>query len=610
MAGSLGYEANDDMDELSVDLTRLRIESFESFENQPRIKEGEVKPMEVLVSGGSKTVRRGRFMREGTIIQVAIATPLRKNKDKAKQFETWKREVDFQRMVHHPHISEVLKFFTEEDKPVIVTELVEYDLFRHGMGYTWLGKTIPVSEMALFFRQLIKAVKYIHSKRLLHRDLHSGQVLVKPKELHVLLTDFGSAVTFDEVWHDPSKRRCQSPVCAPEMKHASPDVYGPEVDAFGLGWILHEFYHPFLGYTPPGQQQGSGLMAAMVHLLAPLVPGHPVRDMMDGELLKTFKNRISRTEKDFEYVVNRWTIDQLENCEWLRTEFPPAEQNIPSGDPTRDHRVHRFSQLCRAVNAHLSEELPSMSLMDFNRTLQLSGNDWVVLLVDPNNEEEDFITFPNKDTRLSPGQRVIFGVQDDPVEKIEILLEHEDDKKKLRKVIDDDGRVSQDVSVAGQNLVEGMWIREGFGRLNEIELGTKVCFGKSPRLELYRKLKLPLHHGPMTKEVVSFTLDVDCFEFPKSIFEGNDSAVLGHEQVDGHIPLNFRHAYKVNVAGVATKAEGHDAGLQVQWAPGPKTVVKPGDLCLVVRAPTKKLSMFMDRIVTCHSLQLSGLPEA
>ncbi len=61
------------------------------------------------------------------------------------------------------------------------------------------GKKIPEKDVLLIFTQIIRALKYIHDKGVVHRDLKPGNILFKnlgDKKIWII-SDFGASVKND-----------------------------------------------------------------------------------------------------------------------------------------------------------------------------------------------------------------------------------------------------------------------------------------------------------------------------------------------------------------------------------------------------------------------------
>ncbi|CAI9598515.1 unnamed protein product, partial [Staurois parvus] len=101
-------------------------------------------------------------------------------------------------------------------------------------------------ESLQFFRQIIEAVKYIHSQKLIHRDLKPANILFN-KDMVIKIGDFGLVAQMTGEDESKARERSQGTgtptYMAPEQKNES--VYENEVDIYALGLILVELLWVF-----------------------------------------------------------------------------------------------------------------------------------------------------------------------------------------------------------------------------------------------------------------------------------------------------------------------------------------------------------------------------
>lgn len=95
-------------------------------------------------------------------------------------------EVDIHSTLCHEHISKFYTAFEDDDAVYLVTELAQTSL----LSYIQLNR-LSEGRIRKFFTQILKAVDYVHSKHLVHRDLKLSNILMSGDDVKV--ADFGHA---------------------------------------------------------------------------------------------------------------------------------------------------------------------------------------------------------------------------------------------------------------------------------------------------------------------------------------------------------------------------------------------------------------------------------
>lgn len=99
-----------------------------------------------------------------------------------------RRECDIQGKLKHPNIVEMFESFETKNEIVVVTEFAQTDLHR----FLIKNGTIEETKVQILAGHLVSALYYLHSHRILHRDLKPQNVLLN-ENLHAKLCDFGLA---------------------------------------------------------------------------------------------------------------------------------------------------------------------------------------------------------------------------------------------------------------------------------------------------------------------------------------------------------------------------------------------------------------------------------
>ncbi|CAG4982930.1 unnamed protein product [Parnassius apollo] len=158
-------------------------------------------------------------------------------------------EVNIMKALRHPCIVSTKEVFDSPDSVYIVLELMQ-----GGELFDRISKQGQLSEhlTRFFFRQIVLAVKYLHSQGITHRDLKPENVLLESKEEETLvkITDFGLSKFVGE--NSFMKTMCGTPLyLAPEVLRANgQNCYGPEVDVWSLGVIFFVCLSGYLPFSP------------------------------------------------------------------------------------------------------------------------------------------------------------------------------------------------------------------------------------------------------------------------------------------------------------------------------------------------------------------------
>lgn len=299
----------------------------------------------------------------------------------------------YQQLGKHQNIINIYYQGTTADgRPFMATDIVEpigFDLEKLKKQYSFARQSVPVFLMVRIISQLVDALKHMHSKSLIHRDLKPGNVLVN-EDYHAKLIDMGTCARFGT---------CES-LCAPYM---APElckgvVQGAEVDCWGVGLILHYIYQ-------------DDMMLLSCEGLTKMMPGIPSRKYdMDPKVQQAMMGLLVFEKK------NRWTMDTLTNCEWLQTRPTQKSKGLhkPTGSTGDAGRMslqlyHSFQPMPAVLAVTITSgnhpHLIGVPLGD----LHLGKESGVTVLL-IKQADGTFENLPRAETKLTCGDCMYFGV--------------------------------------------------------------------------------------------------------------------------------------------------------------------------------------------------------
>ena len=170
-----------------------------------------------------------------TLQQVA---PQREHRLPIRRFE---QECEFMSAIRHPNIVQYLGMFRDTDTvtclPVLLMELMDDSLTHFLESST---QPIPYHIQINICHDVSLALSFLHSNKIIHRDLSSNNVLLRGNIL-AKVTDFGMARLSDI---NPQATRFTSTMCPgtdvympPEAVQDKP-VYTEKIDCFSFGVII------------------------------------------------------------------------------------------------------------------------------------------------------------------------------------------------------------------------------------------------------------------------------------------------------------------------------------------------------------------------------------
>ena len=229
--------------------------------------------------GSFGKVFKGRRKYSGQIVALKFITKRAKTE---KDLNNLRQEIDILRGLHHENIILLLDSFETPHEFCVVTEFAQGELFEILED----DHNLPETEVRKIAQQLVQSLHYLHSHRIIHRDMKPQNILISANGT-VKLCDFGFARAMSSSTIVLTSIKGTPLYMAPELVQEMP--YNHTADLWSLGVIIYEL---FVGQPP--------FYTTSIYTLINLIVKDPVKypDNMSPDFKSFLKGLLNKTPQE------------------------------------------------------------------------------------------------------------------------------------------------------------------------------------------------------------------------------------------------------------------------------------------------------------------------
>ncbi|XP_030435984.1 serine/threonine-protein kinase 36 isoform X2 [Gopherus evgoodei] len=241
--------------------------------------------LEMIGEGSFGRVYKGRRKYSAQVVALKFIPKVGRSE---KELKNLQREIEIMRGLHHPNIVQMLDSFETDKEVVVVTDYAEGELFQILED----DGNLPEEQVQDIASQLVSALYYLHSHRILHRDMKPQNILLGKGGV-IKLCDFGFARAMSINTMVLTSIKGTPLYMAPELVQERP--YDHTADLWAVGCILYELV---VG-TPPFYTNSIFQLVSLIvrdPIKWPKAMSPSFKSFLQGLLMKDPRQRLSWPE--------------------------------------------------------------------------------------------------------------------------------------------------------------------------------------------------------------------------------------------------------------------------------------------------------------------------
>ncbi|NWR50731.1 STK36 kinase, partial [Regulus satrapa] len=306
--------------------------------------------LEMIGEGSFGRVYKGRRKHSAQVVALKFIPKVGRSE---KELKNLQREIEIVRDLHHPNIIQMLDSFETAKEVVVVTDYAEGELFQILED----DGSLPEDQVQAIAAQLISALYYLHSHRILHRDMKPQNILLG-KDGVVKLCDFGFARAMSIHTMVLTSIKGTPLYMSPELVEERP--YDHTADLWSVGCILYEL---FVG-TPPFYTNSIFQLVSLIikdPVKWPMTMSPVFKSFLQGLLMKDPHQRLSWPELlSHPFIAGRVTV--IDDTKEHGISNPFTTKLSPELQALKEQQVHSMaprssqSRILRKAQQKMVEE--------------------------------------------------------------------------------------------------------------------------------------------------------------------------------------------------------------------------------------------------------------